>query len=63
MHSECAYFSKEAAFIVLPGASSEVDKEQVPVGRKETARVAVEDGRGVNKWETPFVEVCPEGLS
>ena len=28
----CAYFSKEAALIVLPGASSEVDKEQVPLG-------------------------------
>ena len=28
----CAYFSKEATLIVLPGASSEVDKEQVPLG-------------------------------
>ena len=28
----CAYFSKEAALIVLPGASSEVDKEHVPLG-------------------------------
>ena len=27
-----AYFSKEAALIVLPGASSDVDKEQVPLG-------------------------------
>jgi len=28
----CAYFSKEAALIALPGASSKVDKEHVPLG-------------------------------
>jgi len=32
VHSKCAYFRKEAAFIVPPGASSDVDKEQVPLG-------------------------------
>ena len=54
VHSKCAYFCKEAALIVLPGASSDVDKEQVPFGSQKAARVVVEGGRGVKEWDTPL---------